>query len=471
MSDEITGVPSVTYSYNQLRRVRELLARFYGARRSWKLYPAGHPAIDDATAGLFEVLDVYFGEGVDVVLTFFEDELLLGEQLLAEESVLFDQLIRDMSAIGAGSVVFLRGLDAEELGRAMHVLASEPLGLAGAGGLSAAMGHAGLQHVRIAAVTIAHQAEAPPKGEEREAARQSYRLGLDLMRDLERVLQTTGRIYAGSVRGVVRNLLDNVLNNRYAMLELTGLRDYDEYTFYHSVNVTVLSLALGAAITRDTRFLTSLGVGALMHDIGKTVIDVATLNKPGALDAEEWAAVRRHPLYGAEQAARTPGLDKASVVVILEHHMRYDTCGYPERFPVRQQHLASRIVAVADAYDAMTSKRSYSAARLPDEAISVLAKNDGSAFDPRLVRLFVDTMGCYPPRSVVRLSSGEVGVVVQPNPGEPVRPKVRVFADANGAMVEPADVDLADPASAEGRSVDRCLDATGLNVDVEDFLK
>ncbi|HEY3318147.1 MAG TPA: HD-GYP domain-containing protein [Coriobacteriia bacterium] len=468
---EGTAVPSVTYSFNQLRRARELLARFYGARRAWRFYPAGHPAIEDAVDGLFELMDEYFGEGVDLVLTFFEDELLLGEQLLAEESVLFDQLIRDMSAIGAGSVVFLRGLDAEELGRAMHVLSAEPQGVVDAGGLDAAVALAGLPHVQVAAVTVAHRDEPPPKGEERDAARQSYRLGLDLMRDLERVLKSTGTVYAGSVRGVVRNLLDNVLNNRYAMLELTGLRDYDEYTFYHSVNVTILSLALGAGITRDTRFLATLGVGALMHDIGKIVIDVDTLNKPGALDAEEWAAVRKHPLHGAEQAARTPGLDKASVVVILEHHMRYDTCGYPERFPVRQQHLASRIVAVADAYDAMTSRRSYSAARLPDEAISILAKNSGSAFDPRLVRLFVDTMGCYPPRSVVRLTSGEVAVVLRPNTGEPARPLVRVFADSTGAVIDPRDVDLMDAVAASGRGVERCLDAAGLNVDVEDFLK
>ncbi len=471
MSDGSPAIPSIAYSYNQLRRARELLARLYSARRACRFYPAAHPVVDDAIEGLNELLAAYFAEGVDVVLTFFEDELLLGEQLLAEESVLFDQLIRDMSAIGAGSVVFLQGLDAGELARAMRVLAMDPLEFERAGGLGPAMTQAGLEHVRVSAVTVAERTEAPPKGEERDAARQSYQLGLDLMRDLERVMQSTGTVYAGPVRLVVRSLLDNVLNNRYAMLELTGLRDYDEYTFYHSVNVTILSLAVGAAITRDARFLTSLGVGALMHDIGKIVIDVDTLNKPGALDPEEWATVRRHPLFGAEVAVRTPGLDKASVVVILEHHIRYDACGYPERFPVRQQHLASRIVALADAYDAMTSKRSYSAARLADDAISVLVKNAGSAFDPRLVRLFIDTLGCYPPRAVVRLTSGEVGVVVRPNAGQPTRPNLRVFADAGGAVVDPLDVDLADAAQAAGREIERCLDPAGLNIDVEDFLR
>jgi HD-GYP domain-containing protein (c-di-GMP phosphodiesterase class II) len=464
------AIPSVVYSYNQLRRGRELLARFYGARRACRFYPEGHPAVEDAIAGLHAVLESYFNEGVDVVLTFFDDELLLGEQLLAEESVLFDQLVRDMTGIGAGSVVFQRGIVPAELSRAMAVLSTDPVDIASAGGLDALVRQADLPHMRVAAVTLAHRAVAPPAGTEHDAAEDSYRQALELMRDLERVMRSNGELYAGPIRAAVRSLLDNVLNNRYAMLELTGLRDYDEYTFFHSVNVTILSLALGAQITRDQRFLSSLGVGALMHDIGKTIIDVATLNKPGALSTEEWNDVRKHPVYGAEQAARTPGLDKASVVIILEHHMRYDTCGYPERFPVRQQRLASRIVSVADAFDAMTSKRSYSAARLPDEAISILAKNAGTAFDPRLVRLFVDIMGCYPPRSVVRLTSGEVGVVLSATPGGPTLPKVRLFADPSGAVIEPFDVDLADP-SAGGREVERCLDATGLNVEIEDFLR
>lgn len=468
---EASSVQTVVYSANQIRRARELLARFYGARRSRRFYPLAHPAVEDAIAGLFELLAAYFSEGIDVSITFFQDELLLGEQLLAEESVLFDQLIRDMESIGAGSVVFQRGLTPDELSRVIGVLAEEPAQIAGAGGLDAAMSLAESDHVKVSAVTVAHRATVPVPGEEREAALESYHGAIELLRDLEQLLRANRSAYAGPVRGIVRSLLDNVLNNRYAMLELTGLRDYDEYTFYHSVNVTILSLALGSTITKDTRFLSSLGVGALMHDIGKTLIDVRTLNKPGALSAEEWSEVRMHPAMGAEQAARTPGLDRSSIVVILEHHMRFDGCGYPERFPPRRQHLASRIVAVSDAFDAMTSRRSYSAARLPDEAISILAQNSDSAFDPRLVRLFVDMMGCYPPRSVVRLSSGETGVVVAPNEGHPTLPKVRVFASASGAMIEPRDVDLSDPAQAGGRAVERCLDATGLNVEVDDFMR
>lgn len=463
---------NVVYSVNQLRRARDLLARFYGARRMLRFYPPGHQAVDEIVSGLLELLTAYFDEGVDVVLTFYEDELLLGEQLLAEESVLFDQLVRDMMEIGADNVTFVRGIDRDELSRSVRVLATDAAELASAGGVAAVMAAVDVPHVKVRALSAAEHSQLAGGEEEGggEAARESYQAAIELLRDLQRVVETNGSIFAGPVRGVVRGLLDNVLSNRFAMLQLSGLRDYDEYTFYHSVNVAILSLALGATITHDQRFLSSLGVGSLMHDIGKVLIDPETINRPGTLSADEWAQVRRHPLYGAEQVAITAGLDKSSVVMILEHHMRFDMCGYPERFPVRGQQLASRIVAVADAFDAMTSKRSYSAARLPDEAVAILAEQSGTAFDPRLVRLFIEMMGCYPPRSVVRLNSGETAVVLSASPGEPLRPRVRVFADASGAVVAPFDVDLSLDAEAAGRSVDRCLDAGGLNVDVEEFL-
>jgi HD-GYP domain-containing protein (c-di-GMP phosphodiesterase class II) len=466
----VGGVPAITYSANQLQRARELLSRFYAARRAARFYPPGHPATDEAIASLQEILETYHAEGADVVLTFFDDELLLGEQLLTEESVLFDQLIREMVAIGAGNVVFFRGVETQELGRALVVLALDVAALDRKGGLVSAVRDAALSHIAVSAVAAGEDADRQEDGEQQEAPRAAYNNAVELMRDLEAIIRRNGTIYAGPVRGVVKTLLDNVLTNRSAMLELSGLKDYDEYTFYHSVNVTILSLALGSNISRDPRFLATLGVGALMHDIGKIVIDVETLNKPGALDPEEWSEVRKHPLFGAEQAALTPGLDKAAVVVILEHHMRYDSCGYPQRFPVRPQHLASRVVAIADAYDAMTSRRSYSAARLPDEAIAVLAANVGTAFDPVLVRLFIDMMGCYPPRAVVRLTTGETAVVTVPNEGDPLLPHVRVFADASGAVVEPFDVDLLDAAGAGGRAIERCLDPAGLNVDISDFL-
>jgi HD-GYP domain-containing protein (c-di-GMP phosphodiesterase class II) len=460
---------SVVYSTRQARRVRDLLAKFSGTRRSVRLYPPGHPAIRDGVEGLMKVIAAFHDEGVDVPLTFFENELLLGEQMLAEESMLFDQLIRDMSASGMNAVNFMRGLTAEELERALSVLAADGASIEAMGGLQQAVESARLGHIEIGSVRAVDREVPEGPADGGELARESYRNAVDLMRELERIVQANKVASAERVRGVVRSLVDNIINNRRAMLELSGLKDYDEYTFFHSVNVAILSLALGSLVSSDRRFLNSLGVGALMHDIGKMTVALQVLNKPAPLSSEEWELVRKHPLYGAELAATMPGLDRASIVVILEHHMRYDLDGYPERRPRRRQHLTSRIVAVADAYDAMTSRRSYSAARLQDESMEVLTKNVGTAFDPVLVRLFVQMMGVYPPRSVVRLTGGEVAVVVEAT-ANVCMPLVRIIADPTGCFIDPVEVDLSDAGAAAGRRVEACLDASGMNIDVDEYL-
>jgi len=457
---------STRYSQAQLRRARDILTRLYAVRRSARFYPMEHPAVADGIAALGDAAAVYHGEGVDVSFAFFEGEILLGEQLLTEESVLFDQLVRDMTGIGVGSLVIRRGATPGELARAMQVLAADTRTLDQAGGLEQVVNALALTHVTIGTVQVVERA-SKPEGEPAEESKAAYSNSVSLLREIDRLMRANRHVSAGKVKGVVRSLVDNVLSNRYAMLQLTGLKNYDEYTFFHSANVAILSLALGSMITTDYRFLSSLGVGALLHDIGKLTVDLDILNKPGALSPEEWADVRLHPVHGAQIVSLLPGVDKSAIVTILEHHMRYDSTGYPLRVPARKQHLASRIVAVADSYDAMTSRRSYSAARVQDEAIALLAKSAGSSLDPTLVRLFIRLMGVYPPRSVVRLGGGEIGIVIRPSEFDPLRPVVRIIATPAGDFTEPTDIDLT---MATEMTIRGCIDPRLLNIEVDDYL-
>jgi len=453
----------IHYSATQIRRARDLLSRLYAVRRTARFYPMEHPAVREGVELLAATVQAYHDEGVDVVLAFFEGEIMLGEQLLPEESVAFDQLVRDMTAIGAGSLIIRKGVDADELSRAVRVLASDSSEVEAHGSIAALIEWADVPHIEVGSVrSIGREGdEASP-----EDAREAYGGALSLMREIDRLFRSSRPVGSGKVKGVVKSLVDNVLGNRYAMLQLTGLKNYDEYTFFHSANVAILSLALGSMVTSDYRFLSSLGVGALLHDIGKLTVDLSILNKAGALSPDEWARMRQHPVYGAEMTALIPGLDKSAIVTILEHHMRYDGTGYPERTARRPQHLASRIVAIADAYDAMTSRRSYSAARLPSDAIALIGKSAGTSHDPGLVRLFVSLMGVYPPRSVVRLSTGETGVVLQSHPQHPALPTVRVIAAPSGEMLMPRDMDL-----SEGDvRVTGCLDPRVLNIEVDEFV-
>jgi len=455
---------ATTYSARQVRRARELLTALYAARRTVRFYPLDHPATNEAIRELKEVVDAYHGEGVDIALAFFEGELLLGEQVLPEESILFDQLIRELTGIGVGSLVIRRGVQAHELARMVQLVAVDSFEVEQSGGMPRMIAEAQMPYVEIGEVKVF---ESSDQDDNPERAQESYQDAIELMREIDTLVGHKRAISAVRVKGVVRSLVDNVLSNRQAMMALSGLKSFDEYTFYHSANVALLSLALGSSITHDYRFLSSLGTGALLHDIGKLTVDPEILNKPGSLSPEEWALMRQHPVRGAEQAVAISGLDRSAIVIVLEHHMRFDGCGYPRPPLLSRQHLASRIVAIADAFDAMTSRRAYSSARVQDEAMAILVQSAGSALDPVLTRLFLSMLGLFPPRSVVRLGDGSTAIVIRPSDSDVLRPHVRVIADPAQAMIEPYDVDLS--ATPDLRIV-RSLDATALNIDVEDYI-
>lgn len=463
-----TAVQMPGFSQRQIARIREVLARVYALRRSTRFYPVDHPARGLAVDDLLASLQPYFDEGVDVPLLFSESELFLGEQLLADESLLFDQLIRDLAALGAGSITFGKGLTAREVRAFADAIAAPSETLEAEGGVAAMLAAAGVEHIVVTeAFVLGDRAEDDQ--DPRKSAKAAYAGALDLVRELEQAIISGQALSAPRIRGAVKSLIDNVADSRAAMLELAGLKSHDEYTFYHSVNVAILSLALGAAISHDQRFLATLGTGALLHDLGKLSIPTEVINKQSPLTSEEWGELRKHPVYGASMAALTPGLDRGATVIVLEHHMRRDGAGYPPH-PEGRQHIGSRVVAVADAYDAMTSKRAYSEARRQDEAMEVLLANAGTALDEALVTVFVRLMGLYPPRSLVRLTTGETAIVLASNEGNIAAPVVRIIADAYGAMVTPRDVDLSTFGSAATSTIVSCIDPATLNIDVGDFL-
>lgn len=462
----ISTIGSPHYSREQVARSREVLTRIYAVRRAASLYPPEHPAMIDSVRLLGSTVRQYHAEGIDPVFTFFEGEVFLGEQLLARESLLFDQLVRDMSAIGIGSITFRSGIEDGELLRFTPILNADSGMVNRAGGIAKMAADARLGHIELAAVR-AFEEVAVSLGGAREAALSVFGNAVSLIRDVDRLLRSNRHVSSTKLIRVADALIDNVFTNREAMLQLSGLKDYDEYTYYHSANVAVLSLAMGTAITDDRRFLLSLGVGALLHDVGKLSLEHAILAKAGPLSDSEWQAIYQHPMLGAEMIALMQGVDRSAVITAIEHHMRFDGAGYPPHEPYRRQHLSSRIVAVADSYDAMTSSRTYSGPMVHDRAMQRLAESAGTSLDPRLVKLFIGIMGVYPPHSVVRLSTGEVAVVLASGVADPFRPLVRVIAEESGEFIEPRDIALKEHGEI---TVAECLDPRRVNIEVEDYL-
>jgi HD-GYP domain-containing protein (c-di-GMP phosphodiesterase class II) len=252
----------------------------------------------------------------------------------------------------------------------------------------------------------------------------------------------------------VQGIVDLILEEEFSLLGLTAIKNHDEYTFQHSVNVSILAIALGQRLGMSKKMLGELGVAAILHDLGKATIPAWVLNKAGTLTPDEWKLMVDHPVQGVKMIARMRGLNDLalrSMIVAFEHHLNYDKSGYPDIAGRMDQCLFSRIVAVVDCFDAMTAHRAYRrSAFTPYEALHQMISKNRKKFDPLLLKAFINTVGMYPAGTVVLLDTNEIAVVVAHNPHDVFRPKVQVVADKDRKPVQGAVLDLSHRDEATG---------------------
>jgi HD-GYP domain-containing protein (c-di-GMP phosphodiesterase class II) len=228
---------------------------------------------------------------------------------------------------------------------------------------------------------------------------------------------------------VVRSMVDSITRNPDAGLWYTQLRRKDEYTADHSLNVCILTLVFGRHLNFAESVLNDLGIGALLHDIGKMRIPSSVLNKPGPLTADELALVRQHPTFGAEILRQTPDVPRAAVDITYCHHERVDGEGYPRGLKAGEISLFSKMVAVVDVYDAITSNRVYHHGMSPCDALKNMYQWQHKDFDESLVEDFIQCLGIYPVGSTVQFNTGEIGIVMNDNKEHRLKPTVMIVLD------------------------------------------
>ncbi len=232
---------------------------------------------------------------------------------------------------------------------------------------------------------------------------------------------------------IVNQIIDEILKNDEIAFNLGDLKSVDDYTFEHSVNVCVLSLLSGIGLGLKRASLVELGIGAILHDIGKILIPQDVLNKPGLLDDNEFDMVKRHARLGYDVLGRIKGISQASCAVALDHHERFDGNGYPNAMGHDSIPLYSRIVAIADVFDALTSDRVYSRKISPYKAMEYVISMAEAHFDPEIVKRFARQIGFFPKGLHLQLNTGEIAVVKVP---QNARPIVRVIIDSHGMEVK-----------------------------------
>ena len=230
---------------------------------------------------------------------------------------------------------------------------------------------------------------------------------------------------------LVEDMIEELIENRNIMVNMIDIKLFDDYTFFHSVNVAVLSIILGISLNLNKEELYKLGVGALLHDIGKVFVGKDILNKKGKLTDEEFEKMKKHPREGYKYIKTRFDIPIKSYIAVLEHHEKYDGTGYPNNKIGKDICLFGRIIAIADVYDALTSKRPYRKALLPSEVMEYIMGSSGTHFDFELVNLFTRKVAAYPIGTCVKLSNGVTGIVVENFPDSCTRPKIKTIDSDN----------------------------------------
>jgi len=422
----------------RIRTAEELLRHFTACIKAVHLYSLDHPLVTRAAERLADTLERAHVEAENIVIGIVDQEVVVdGMPLMGGHGSA--ETVERLAAVGVERIAFDRGVTSDELMTFVRELAA------------AYAQRDDADDERLAALSSPHihvgRLQLRPRMEsgnsDMRAIQRNYQAavaGAEAVWD--QALAEGGPDPAMAI-ALVEGLASTLGQNPAAMMALTALCKYDNYTFTHMVNVSVLTMGQARSLGIDGELLRHFGLAGLMHDIGKILTPAEILKKPDRLTESEFAIIAKHPLNGAEMLRRRLELPLLSATVAFEHHLRVDATGYPAGVSRPSLNLATQLCSIADIYDAMRSKRSYQNAFPTDRILAVLQQNDGSRFDQRLVRRFSQLMGVYPTGNLVRLDTGALAVVLQIHAPDPSRPTVRVIVGPDGQrLATPQDVAL-----------------------------
>lgn len=448
-----------------------LLAAHHAALQALKLYPLENDTVQRTIDELHATATRLLTQEGRLELRLAHGCFFLNQvriQFEVSSYIVFDAMEKLFGRFGIGALEIQSDVERAEWVAYLLSMVRPPTGESQFASLSQRLQESSA-HIRVL-----DQSQGPSEAERNEAAKRVYARSVQVSRDILTSVRVGQAVNVRKVKRSVQNIVDQVMTNQTALLGMTTLRDFDEYTFTHSVNVCILCVVFGHKLGLERGELYELGLCGLLHDLGKMRLDSAIINKPGALDDGEWATMRQHPTLGLLSLFKIHGFADApfrQMLAAYEHHMKVDFSGYPKVLRPRQPTLFTRIVSVVDTFDAVTSKRSYRSRPWPPDVVLKNMRDEPDwGLDPILVKAFINTIGIYPIGTVVVLSDHSLAVVTATNAEQPFAPMVRVLADSQGTiLMAQQNLDLAVPGPDAPRRILKAVDAKRYQLDVGRF--
>lgn len=410
------------------------------------LYFPRHRRVVEAVGEAVRVLEGYFKGKPALVLGIWEGLLIFEGRPQYDLSIYAHRLIRAVQEQGGHGLRFSQGVTAEEMVCLVEVLLGPAIGTVGEA--KALLRQKGVSYVdleeRLPAESlerkIRNTAGAVQTLLDHKVSRDAYTGALDALQNVMVGLRRSGEVSFMPVNEMAERLAHAMQANRERLLALTAIKDYDAYTFNHSVNVCIYTTALAQSMDAPADELVSIAQAALLHDVGKLLIPEEILYKPGRLSGPEEQIMRQHPLLGAKILTEAEGVHELAVNAAFGHHLRYDRRGYPGCSREIPLDPVTEYINTIDVYEALTAKRPYKKPFSPEEAADILLRGAGSEFNPKCVVTFFRFFGVYPSGTPVRLKDGTKGRVASANPGDPFHPMVCLTHSAEGEPVESEEI-------------------------------
>jgi putative nucleotidyltransferase with HDIG domain len=407
----------------------ELVRRLAAGLRAAELYAPQHPLVQRSTQALASSVSTHLADAASVIVGFIGDDVVVGDTRLGKGTASLTGFVRGLRDRDIEKITFHRGVTVEETQSFLTELAERRAKVP----LSDRLDARGVRRIVIGRLAVE---ETPQDQLGIDAAKRVYSSAVDSAESLWEQAKAGDKPDPDTARKIIDSLANIVNQDRTSLMALTALKKYDNYTFTHMVNVAALAMAQARALNLEGPLLREFGFAALMHDIGKVNTPVEVLNKPGKLTEAEFKVMKQHVVDGAHILRRTPEMPALAPIVAFEHHLKQDLSGYPENIGYRKLNLCTMIVSIADVFDALRSNRPYREGLATARIRSIMGEQENPAFNPALLRRFVNLMGLFPIGTIVRLNTEEVGVVTAEHPEDPFRPQVKVLFDSRGEKIE-----------------------------------